>query len=145
MRIAEGRTRIFGSKEESIFRKSRGRRPYCQDQINNSTFSRNNLFASLTRTLAISSLFLNSPFTSVTFPFSSNSVHRSLNSFPGFDDIILPPLTFLLLHLESSRGGRFYPAEVVFGLKLVGSKADCLWTHGDKMGHVLDMGAHPDV
>lgn len=34
-------------------------------------------------TFAISSLFLNAPFTSVTFPFSSNSVQRSCNSFNG--------------------------------------------------------------
>src|SRR2546421_10763284 len=32
-------------------------------------------------TLAINSLFLNSPLTSVTFPFSSNSVHRKRSSF----------------------------------------------------------------
>lgn len=34
-------------------------------------------------TLAISSLFLNSPLTSVTLPFSSSSVHRSFNSLVG--------------------------------------------------------------
>ena len=36
------------------------------------------------RTLAISSDFLNSPSMSVTFPFMSNSVHRSFNSLPAF-------------------------------------------------------------
>lgn len=61
IRIALGRTRICGSKLESILRKSRGKRPY----------------------LAISSLFLNSPLTSVTFPCSSSSVHRILSSFVG--------------------------------------------------------------
>jgi len=35
-------------------------------------------------TLAINSLFLNSPLTSTTFPFSSNSVHRSLGSLAAF-------------------------------------------------------------
>jgi hypothetical protein len=61
IRIALGRTKICGSKLESILRKSRGRRPY----------------------LAISSLFLNSPLTSVTLPCSSSSVQRILSSFVG--------------------------------------------------------------
>jgi hypothetical protein len=33
MRIAEGRTRICGRSEESIFRKSRGRRPYYEISV----------------------------------------------------------------------------------------------------------------
>lgn len=37
------------------------------------------------QTFAINSLFLNSPLTNVTFPFLSNSVHRSLNSFVALD------------------------------------------------------------
>lgn len=41
------------------------------------------------RTLAISSLFLNSPFTSTTFPYSSNSVQRSFGSFAALTAIIL--------------------------------------------------------
>ena len=61
MSIALGRTKICGSKLESIFRRSRGKRPY----------------------LAINSLFLNSPLTSVTLPCSSSSVHRILSSFVG--------------------------------------------------------------
>ena len=39
-------------------------------------------------TFAINSLFLNSPLTRVTLPFSSNSVHRNFNSLVGL--MILP-------------------------------------------------------
>ena len=61
--MAEGRTRMCGSTEESILRRSRGNRPY----------------------FAISSDFLNSPATRVTEPLASNSVQRSLRSAPeGF-------------------------------------------------------------
>lgn len=41
-------------------------------------------FGTLILTLAISSLFLNSPFIKVTFPFISNSVHRRRSSFDAF-------------------------------------------------------------
>ena len=58
---------MCGSTELSIFLKSRGMREY----------------------FAINSCFLNSPLTSTTFPFSSNSVHRSLSSVLGFR--FLPP------------------------------------------------------
>ena len=58
---------MCGSTELSIFLKSRGIREY----------------------FAINSCFLNSPLTSTTFPFSSNSVHRSLSSVLGFR--FLPP------------------------------------------------------
>lgn len=46
------------------------------------------------QTFAISSLFLNSPLTSVTFPFISNSVHRNRNSFVAFDTNPRPMLKF---------------------------------------------------
>lgn len=61
--MADGRTRKWGSTDESIFRRSRGSRPY----------------------FAISSDFLNSPDTSVTDPLASNSVQRSLRSAPEVD------------------------------------------------------------
>ena len=41
-------------------------------------------------TLAMSSVFLNSPSMSVTFPFTSNSVHRSFNSLPAFPVLLRP-------------------------------------------------------
>lgn len=59
--MALGRIRICGRRLESILRRSRGRRPY----------------------LAINSLFLNSPLTRVTLPFSSNSVQRRRSSLVG--------------------------------------------------------------
>lgn len=40
--------------------------------------------------MAISSLFLNSPLTKTTLPFSSNSVQRSFCSFAAFADIVRP-------------------------------------------------------
>lgn len=43
-------------------------------------------------TFAISSLFLNSPLTRTTLPFSSNSVHRSLASFADLGDMLRPRL-----------------------------------------------------
>jgi hypothetical protein len=61
--MADERTRICGSTEESIFRRSRGSSPY----------------------FAISSDFLNSPDTSVTDPLASNSVQRSFRSAPELD------------------------------------------------------------
>lgn len=67
IRIACLRTKMEGRTEESILRRSRGRREY----------------------FAINSLFLNSPLTSVTLPCSSNSVQRSRNSLLGL--MILPP------------------------------------------------------
>jgi hypothetical protein len=60
--MALGLTSICGSTELSIFLKSRGMSEY----------------------FAINSCFLNSPLTSTTFPFSSNSVQRSLSSVLGF-------------------------------------------------------------
>ena len=53
-------------------------------------------------TLAISSDFLNSPSTTTTFPFSSNSVHRSFSSFVAF---ILPSVA-PLASLRNGSGGR---------------------------------------
>ena len=41
-------------------------------------------------TLAMSSDFLNSPSISVTFPLTSNSVHRSFNSLPAFPVLLRP-------------------------------------------------------
>jgi len=54
------------------------------------------------QTFAISSLFLNSPFTSVTFPPPSNSVQRSFSSFAGRK--VRPRL--VLSSRKSESGGR---------------------------------------
>jgi hypothetical protein len=44
------------------------------------------------QTFAMSSLFLNSPLTSSTLPFSSNSVHRSFASLADLGDMLRPRL-----------------------------------------------------
>ena len=67
----------------SIFLKSRGRREYFW----------------------INSLLRNSPLTSVTFPFSSNSVHRSLSSLLGF--IMRPPRPALSSRKPDRAGSSF--------------------------------------
>lgn len=59
--MAVGLTRIWGRTLLSIFRRSRGNRPY----------------------FAINSDFLNSPDTRVTRPLLSNSVQRSFSSVPA--------------------------------------------------------------
>lgn len=81
--MALGRTRMCGRVEESILRRSRGSKPYCCKEPQGQPKSLPQ-FASLIgsiQTFAINSNFRNSPLTSVTFPFMSNSVHRIRNSF----------------------------------------------------------------
>ena len=87
IKIAEGRTRIWGNREESIFLRSRGSRPYYTTHQHRPLLSDTE---SIGHTLAISSDFLNSPSMKLTFPFSSNSVHRSFNSFAPFTNFLRP-------------------------------------------------------
>ena len=54
-------------------------------------------------TLAINSLLRNSPFTRVTFPFSSNSVHRNFNSLLG---LIFRPPSPTLSSRKPGKGGK---------------------------------------
>lgn len=54
-------------------------------------------------TLAISSLFLNSPLRNVTFPFSSSSVHRNLNSFDALFAIVVRPKFDIVVSVPSPR------------------------------------------
>lgn len=106
MRIALGRTRIWGKVEESILRRSLGRRPYCN-------FHLAPWLPALTKkqhyrpTFAISSLFLNSPLTSVTFPFISNSVHRNRSSFVALDTSPRPMLNVPSVSWSISGGPGF--------------------------------------
>lgn len=93
MRIALGRTRMCGKVEESILRRSLGRSPYFNRSL--IQYSARSVMQRKQHTFAINSLFLNSPFTRVTFPFLSNSVHRSRGSFVAFAarprPIVKPP------------------------------------------------------
>lgn len=89
IKIADGRTRIWGNREESIFRRSRGRRPYCPICKHRCSPPEIGLIG---HTLAINSDFLNSPSMNVTFPFSSNSVHLSFNSFTPLTVFLRPKL-----------------------------------------------------
>jgi hypothetical protein len=84
---------MCGKVEESILRRSLGRSPYFNRSLTFIFGTQSH--ADKKRTFAINSLFLNSPFTRVTFPFLSNSVQRSRGSFVAFAarprPIVKPP------------------------------------------------------
>ena len=104
MRIALGRTRMLGRVEESILRRSLGRRPYFfSGQIQHLAGFAHREGRVFPQTFAISSLFLNSPLTSVTSPFLSNSVHRNRSSFDTFPAKLRPILN--KFPVPSSRNG----------------------------------------
>lgn len=109
MRIALGRTRMCGKVEESILRRSLGRSPYFNRSL--IQYSARSVMQRKQHTFAINSLFLNSPFTRVTFPFLSNSVHRSRGSFVAFAarprPIVKPPS--VPSSISAGRRGCAYP------------------------------------
>lgn len=64
----------------------------------------------------MSSDFLNSPSMSVTFPFTSNSVHRSFNSLPGFPVLLRPIFAPLKPSRKLGSGGKSVVFRPVFSL-----------------------------
>ena len=110
--MAEGRTRICGRREESIFRKSRGRRPYWEENLRLSRLEVD--IQTRRRTLAMSSDFLNSPFTSVTSPFSLTSVHRSFNSLESLPTLLRPSTEPLASSRKLGSGGRSFGLSAEF-------------------------------
>lgn len=99
---------MCGKVEESILRRSLGRRPYCvhkkkKESINTLLKNPRRLERSR-QTFAINSLFLNSPLTKVTFPLISNSVHRNRSSFVALDTNPRPILKLLSVPSSISAG-----------------------------------------
>lgn len=114
IKIADGRTRICGRREESIFLRSRGRRPYCPICQHACPPSEIRL---IEHTLAISSDFLNSPSMNVTFPFSSNSVHRNFNSFAPLTVFLRPKFVLPESSKKPGSAGEPLDFEAVFSLR----------------------------
>ena len=67
-------------------------------------------------TLAMSSDFLNSPSMRVTFPFTSNSVHRSFNSLPALPDLLRPIFAPPKSSKKLGSGGKSVDFRPVFSL-----------------------------
>ena len=106
MRIADGRMRIWGRSEESIFLRSRVRRPYCSSCQRFIVWCGDTIHFRV-QTFAISSVFLNSPSMKVTFPSLSNSVHLSLSSFAAFPGCLRLRLVPPTSSRKQGRGGKF--------------------------------------
>lgn len=109
--MAEGRTRICGKSEESIFLRSRGSSPYYV-HMSEVICSRD-----IEHTLAMSSVFLNSPLTNVTLPSSLNSVQRNFSSFVFFAVLLRPSVGPFTSSKKLGRGGRSFSGRSATALR----------------------------